>query len=174
MFTPFNPELLDQPLHQLKADIEDKLLNQGPLPNGANFYDAELARFSDEEPTYPQALARAVHVLWLRWANWAQRVQTVNRTEVFEQSEAYRKWYERMVADGHKPTFGATVQEVEAAAQQQTVRPRRHRPSRKKRLSWSALMTRSACTCGKWVVLSYCPGKARSRLRNGSKPAAKP
>ena len=104
----YDPADLATPPNALRSDLGDTIEGSGIMPDSSNFHDEELVRFAIEEATHGRALARAVHVLAIRWTAYAGTLRTKNRTEAYEQAEQYAQRYAELVKLHGEPTNGTT------------------------------------------------------------------
>jgi len=79
---------LSTPLGQVRLELGDTVLDQGPRPAKANFSDAEITYFLEQEGNEVLlAVARACEVLSRQWSSAAD-VQVGPRRESFSQVSA--------------------------------------------------------------------------------------
>lgn len=84
---------------KVRLAVFDTVENEGPLPTGTNFTDAEIDAFLDQESSWQRAVARALETLANAWATsvtFKADGVTVTRTDVVrEYRQLARDWRRR-------------------------------------------------------------------------------
>lgn len=107
-------------ISRIRLNINDKVRDAGPLPNGTNFQDEEIGQlYSDEGSHVMRAVAAALEVLAAAWAGHAGTYRLGPESEEAKQAEVYQKqaevlrgrygWPEDDEADAQRAAFVAEV-----------------------------------------------------------------